>query len=269
MLEIPRVFIGYDKNERIAWHVLSHSIIERSSAPVYLMAIGNDTLGPVLWERPRGEHDSTDFSNARWVIPALCEFQGHAIFMDCDMVCDADIAELWDQRNDSKALVCRKHNHQVVEGEKKFLGAVQAAYDRKNWSSLMIINCGHPYWKAINAEEDAGLDLHQFVGLEDGEIGSLTGSWNNLLRPGKINPQEFNANLSHFTWGGPWHGWTRYWETQLWTQELSDMLGADNPCAYVNVGYDERGVYVGGVFHVHAEDAKAEATQETRLQAET
>lgn len=264
MFDLPRIFIGYDKKERIAWHVLAHSILERSSVPVLISPIGNETMGPALWDRPRGEKDSTDFSNARWMIPHLCNYEGFAIFMDCDMVCDGDIAELWDQRNSDKALVCRKHNHKVVDGERKFLGGVQAAYDRKNWSSLMVISCAHRYWKSIDPEEGSGLDLHKFKGLPDNKIGALSGSWNELLKPGEVNPQEFYPSLSHFTWGGPWHGWTKYWQTELWTRELSDMLGGDNPCAYVNVGYDERGVYIGGAFHVRAQDAQAEAEQETR-----
>lgn len=263
--DLPRIFIGYDKKERISWHVLAHSIIERSSRPVSITAIGNDTLGPEIWEREKGDNDSTDFSNARWMIPHLCNYQGFAIFMDCDMVCNADIAELWDQRDQRKALVCKKHSQEVVHGEKKFLGSIQAAYDRKNWSSLMVISCDHPYWKTISPEEDHGLDLHRFVGLEDNQIGSIYGSWNHLLKPGKINRQEYNSCLSHFTWGGPWHGWTKYWETELWTRELSDMLGGDNPCAYVNVGYDERGVYIGGAYHVRIEDAQAEAEKEARI----
>lgn len=255
-----RIFIGYDKVESVAWHVLAHSIISRSGVPIAITPIGNETIAS-FWARDRGEHDSTDFSNARWAIPALCDYQGHAIFMDCDMVVATDIWDLWSQQDDTKALVCTKHNHQVEEGETKFLGAKQAAYARKNYSSLMVINCAHPYWQSIDPENDPGLDLHQFVGLDEDEIGELEGSWNVLLKPGDDTPDGQHHDLAHFTWGGPWHGWTRYWETNLWCNELRDMLGANNPAAHVNVSYDERGVYLGGAYHVSIEDEEAETRQ--------
>ena len=261
-----RIFIGYDPVERVSYHTLAHSIIERTSELISITPLGNTVLNEHFWHRRRGEHDSTEFSNARWLVPELCDFVGHAIFMDCDMICNADIADLWAQRSDDHALVVRKHKMHVKEGDRKMLGKRQAAYNRKNWSSLMLINCAHPSWKSINPELDEGLDLHQLVYLEDHEIGSLNGSWNQLLAPGEIDLSVW-PNLAHFTWGGPWHGWTRYYECELWCRELRDMLGADNPCAHVNVSHDERGVYIGGVYHVSREDEEAEAAQEARLRA--
>ena len=261
-----RIFIGFDPVERIAYHTLAHSIIERTTSLISITPIGNAVLDEQIWQRPRGEHDSTEFSNARWLIPELCQFQGHAIFMDCDMICYADIADLWVQRSDDHALVVRKHDMRVRDGEKKFLGTQQAAYNRKNWSSVMVINCAHPSWKSINPQTDEGLDLHQLVHLSDEEIGAIKGTWNQLLAPGETDSSTW-SQLSHFTWGGPWHGWTRYYECELWCRELRDMLGADNPCAHINVSHDQRGVYIGGAYHVTREDEEAEEAQQARLQA--
>ena len=42
-------------------------------------------------------------------------FEGWAIFMDCDMLCFSDIGELWEQRDDKYSLLCVKHNHKPQE----------------------------------------------------------------------------------------------------------------------------------------------------------
>ncbi len=260
-----RIFIGYDPAEPVAYHVLAHSIITRSSVPVSITPVGNTVLNHHLWQRPRGDHDSTEFSNARFLVPKLCGFSGEAIFMDCDMLCLGNIADLWKQRvyglypelGDEKPVMVRKHEQKVREGDRKFLGARQAAYARKNWSSLMIINCEHRYWKEIDPNNDEGLDLHQFAGLDDDEIGEIGGDWNELLDPAVHSKAP--ARLPHFTLGGPWHGWTNYFEADTWCFELNDMLAGKNPCASLRVTMDQAGVYIGGAYHVTREDEKVQA----------
>ena len=37
---------------------------------------------------------STEFTYTRFLVPYLCGYQGKAIFIDCDMLCLGDIAEL-------------------------------------------------------------------------------------------------------------------------------------------------------------------------------
>ena len=61
--------------------------------------------------------------------------------MDCDMLMFEDIAELWRMRDDSKEYiqVC-KHDY-TPKTDKKFLGQVQTKYEKKNWSSFMLMNC--------------------------------------------------------------------------------------------------------------------------------
>ena len=52
----------------------------------------------------------------------------------------ADIAELWEMRDDRYAVMCVQHDH-APEEKIKFKGNVQTKYDKKNWSSLMLMNC--------------------------------------------------------------------------------------------------------------------------------
>ena len=50
---IQRVFIGYDQRESAAFHVLSSSILRRSSAPIAVAPVGNAVLPKSIWTRPR------------------------------------------------------------------------------------------------------------------------------------------------------------------------------------------------------------------------
>lgn len=240
------IFIGFDYVETVAYHVLAHSILKRASQPVSFCPVGNRTLPKDLWWRAPGEHDSTEFSNARFAVPLLAD--GWAIFMDCDMVCHGDITELWEQRDDRFAVMCVQHDYEP-EKTTKFLGREQTRYRRKNWSSLMLVNCGHEAFQRRDWKEYIntinGLDLHQFAWLEDHEIGSIQGPWNVLLK----EHAEKNANhLAHFTEGGPWHGILRYAEVIDWAEELEDLLHGENPCAEVYSHLNRGAVYAHAAY---------------------
>ena len=155
----------------------------------------------IYW-RTRDPKQSTDFSFTRFLVPHLMNYEGWAIFMDCDMLCQDDIADLWNQRNTKYSVMCVKHNHKPKE-KTKFLGEIQTNYPKKNWSSLMIFNCGKCKNLNVNYVNNAsGLDLHRFNWLEnDNEIGEIKGTWNSLVKDTKNNN---DASLIHWTLGGPW-----------------------------------------------------------------
>ena len=198
-----RVFIGYDPREPAAYHVLSHSILSRSSLPVAITPLVLASLSGQLW-RPRHPLQSTDFSFSRFLVPHLCGHEGWALFLDCDMLFLRDIAELWALRDPGYAVQVVQHDHAPRESS-KFLGEVQTRYPRKNWSSLMLFNnrlCSALTRTCVN--EASGLDLHQFrwvVGQN--AIGGLPGEWNHLVDYVPARPVSEIANL-HFTNGGPY-----------------------------------------------------------------
>jgi hypothetical protein len=79
------VFIGYDSKEKVAYNVLNYSILKNSTKPVaitpiYLNNIKDDFV------RERNSLSSTEFSFSRFIIPHLMNYQGWALFMDCDMI---------------------------------------------------------------------------------------------------------------------------------------------------------------------------------------
>jgi len=196
-----RVFIGYDGREAAAFSVLSHSIHARSSRPVSITPVMLSELQAVF-KRERNPLQSTDFSFSRFLVPYLCDYRGWAIFMDCDMLARDDIARLWELREERYAVQVVKHVH-VPKEDTKFLGAVQTKYEKKNWTSVMLMNCAQ--CTALTPEyvnRASGLELHQFKWLEgDPLIGEIPSAWNHLV--GYDAPRA-DASLVHFTIGGPY-----------------------------------------------------------------
>lgn len=222
------VFIGYDPNESVAYHTLAHSILRRASRPVSIAPVAQAQLRG-LYTRARGPTESTEFSLTRFLVPALSDFRGWSIFMDCDMLCRTDIALLAREieRNAGKAVVVCKHEY-VPKTERKFLGHVQTRYPRKNWSSFVLFNnerCRALTPDYVNAAP--ALDLHRFAWVEDGAIGALPLEWNWLVGEYPYNP---DARIAHFTLGGPYFDAYRDCDYSAeWFAEFEAMRFAAKP----------------------------------------
>lgn len=227
-----RIFIGYDGRESAAYHVLSHSILRRASCPVAITPLVQQALrDSKLYWRERGPTESTEFSLTRFLIPALCDYEGFAVFLDSDMLMRADVAELWayiaaymsETARAPKALLCCQHDYTPTEGT-KFLGHVQTAYPKKNWSSFVVWN--NAMCRALTPDyvnTASGLDLHRFNWLPEEQVGSLPLTWNHLV--GEYPPSETAKNL-HFTLGGPYFDETQDCDhADDWRAELADLLG--------------------------------------------
>jgi hypothetical protein len=219
------VFIGYDPRESVALYTLAHSILRRASVPVSITPLMQSQLKG-LYTRSRGPTESTEFSLTRFLVPALSEYRGWSLFMDCDMLCRTDIAALWqemERQSDAAVIVC-KHDYKPKTG-RKFLGQVQTVYERKNWSSLMAFNnerCRALTPDYVNAA--AGLDLHRFRWIDDAAIGSLPLEWNWLVGEYDHNPA---AKIVHYTIGGPYFAEYRNCDyADEWFAEFESMRSA-------------------------------------------
>lgn len=215
-----RIFIGYDQREAVAYHVLSHSILTRASAPVTIAPLARPLLMGIH-SRAKGPLDSTDFSITRFLVPYLSGYEGSSIFMDCDMLCLADIHEVIGLAQDAAVAVC-KHDY-VPRTAAKFLRQQQTVYPRKNWSSFMVFNnalCERLTPQYVN--EAPGLDLHGFRWL-DGNIAALPLVWNHLVgEDEQVRPPK----IVHYTMGGPWFPEYRDVEyADLWRAEASGSIG--------------------------------------------
>ena len=199
MIEILKIVVGFDQRESVAYHTFCQSIIEKSSLPISFLPLAINNLKN--YKETHTDH-SNDFVYSRFLTPYLNNFEGWAIFTDGDMICQSDIKELWNLRDNTKALMVVKHDYQT-KANIKYLGNKNENYPRKNWSSVILWNCGHPKHKILTPEfiqNQTGKYLHRFSWLEDNEIGDLPKEWNWLAIEYPVNN---DAKLIHYTLGTP------------------------------------------------------------------
>jgi lipopolysaccharide biosynthesis glycosyltransferase len=190
-----KIFIGWDPRFQEPADVLRHSLLEHSSIPLDIRCLKLHELG---FDRPHDPRASTEFTYSRFLVPHLCGFEGKAIFMDSDMLCFADIKELDDLDMGDLALRVVKHDHRPVNTVKMY-GCEQSAYPRKNWSSLMVMNCERlTLWSKEVVATQTGAFLHRFQGISDGHIGEIPAAWNSL------DQMDETTKMIHYTNGGPW-----------------------------------------------------------------
>lgn len=193
------IFIGFDPREAVVYHVCSNSIIRHSSD---MLSISPLALGNLTSYSESHLDGSNQFIYTRFLIPHLMNYHGWALFIDGDMVARDDIAKLWALRDESKAVMCVQHDYKT-KTQTKYLGSVNQDYPRKNWSSVVLWNCGHRANRVVTPDfvaKGTGAQLHRFTWLDDSLVGALPVEWNWL-------PDEFGANpaakLLHWTLGAP------------------------------------------------------------------
>ena len=199
MNDILKIVVGFDQRESIAYHTFVQSIIEKCSVPIMFTPLAMNNLKGY---KETHTDKSNDFIYSRFLTPYLNNFDGWAIFADGDMICLSDITKLWDLRDSAKAVMVVKHDYQTKSRD-KYLGNKNENYPRKNWSSVILWNCGHPKHKLLTPEfvmKQTGAFLHRFSWLNDQDIGDLPKDWNWLTTE---YPDNYQANLLHYTLGTP------------------------------------------------------------------
>jgi lipopolysaccharide biosynthesis glycosyltransferase len=200
-----KVFIGWDPREDIAYQVSEHSILFRSPGADVVPLVQSDLRKVGLYTRPVDPLSSTEFTFTRYLIPAIMNYKGWALFLDCDIIFLEDTQKLFDLADDRYAIMCAKHEYEVKETI-KMDNRVQTTYPRKNWSSVMLINCGHPSNRVLTPElvnSETGQYLHRFSWLKDDEIGEFSHEWNWLVSVYN-EPKDGKPKAIHYTLGGPW-----------------------------------------------------------------
>ena len=163
-------FIGYDSKEDIAYRVCKYSLNKRSSLKTNIISLKLDELvAKNYYYRSIDPLASTQFTYSRFLVPALMNFKGWALFCDCDFIFLSDVADLIKNVDESKAVYCVQHDYTPKE-KHKMDGKKQTIYPRKNWSSFILYNCSHPSTKQLTVEKvnnETGAYLHQFKWCED------------------------------------------------------------------------------------------------------
>lgn len=209
---VLKIYVGWDPGETRSYEVCVHSL-RRSTSPIDIIPITQAALRRSGLYRRTTQPDGTDwidgkpfsseFAFTRFLVPALNQYQGWALFCDCDFLFREDVAKLFSLADDRYAVMVVRHAMRKREGTKK-QGAVQQNYACKNWSSLVLWNCGHPENLSLSVDDVStkpGRWLHQFRWLESHLIGGLPKEWNWLEGHSSLS---LTPNAVHFTRGAPW-----------------------------------------------------------------
>lgn len=199
-----RIFCGADRSQQLPFKVLAASIRQYASRPVEIRTIDNSLAPPVA--EPRFA-PYTEFSFARFAIPALAGFQGRALYMDSDMLVFADIAPLFD----------------IAFGPAKVLIEQGADLGKGKQAAVMMLDCSRLDWDVAAIVGGLGVSygynplMALTPLLSPQEIGDgLPNGWNDLdiYRPGTT------CNL-HYTeirtqpWVYPCHPHGGLWVKQV------------------------------------------------------
>ena len=190
-------FYGFDPREEVGCHTFVSSVLHHTSEPVSFTPI-----------RGLQKDGSNSFTYSRFKVPEMMGHKGWALFVDgADMIVKADIAELWEKRDYRTAVQVAQHDYKTKH-DRKYVGTPMETtnedYPRKNWSSVMLINCAHPNWRRVR-DDMSGSQLHRFTFIDPPFLGHLPLTWNWLADEYGENPE---AKLLHWTAGIP--AWNSY-----------------------------------------------------------
>jgi hypothetical protein len=204
MGEVIRLYVGHDPRETVGTHVFIQSVLEYTTRPTSITPLYKPMLKHAVGDVKEG---TNQFTLSRFLIPHLEGYKGWAIFADgADMLCRGDLYELAQQYDPWKAVQVVRHSY-ATKHPRKYVGTAMESenkdYPRKNWASLMLINCGHFAWRKLTPEylrTASPLQILSFDWLHDSEIGDLSVEWNWLA-------DEYGENrlakLVHWTAGVP------------------------------------------------------------------
>jgi lipopolysaccharide biosynthesis glycosyltransferase len=183
-----RVFIGADPRQQISLTVATASFMLASSKSITVSPISAPQCGIQRM-------GLTPFTFARFMVPYLCDYKGWALFVDADVLCMADPAELFEQADPTKAIM-------VVDTHPQFERA-----------AVMLFNCEHPDNAVLTPEYvETANGLHQIRWTDN--IGWLDKKWNHLV--GYDEPRNDPA-IIHYTMGVPcWEQTSDCEHADLW-----------------------------------------------------
>jgi hypothetical protein len=167
------VFIGYDPRQPVAFQVLAHSIWKHASVPVSLVRLDLRAL-------PIKRRGLTEFTYSRFLVPFLAGFEGVSMFVDSDVLCRGDLAELVALTSDASPVW-------VVKNKLRF-----------EWPSMMVFRnelCRALTPAFVDDDHNSLFDLAWAP-----SVGALPAAWNHCVGYDAPNP---DAKLVHFTQGVP------------------------------------------------------------------
>lgn len=200
-----RLYVGFDEREEQGSHVFTSSVLEHATGPVAITHLCKPALESTFGRK--FAEGSNAFTKTRFLIPALADWVGTAVFCDgADMLCRADIAGIVEAADPLAPVSVVKHGY-TTRHPRKYVGTSMecenTTYERKQWASVFVVKCWHRAWRGLTPDTVADmpiLDLLQFKFLKDEQIGSLPLDWNWLADELGPNP---DAKILHWTAGVP------------------------------------------------------------------
>lgn len=212
------VFVGHDSREPNATAVCIKSMREHSTLPLAIHKISEPALrhsglyrrewivvDGQKFDKEDKKPFSTEFSFTRFLVPTLMQHTGWAVFVDGDFLWLADIRDLMMTADPKYAVQVVKHGA-LTEFGTKMDNQLQQPYFRKNWSSLILWNCGHPANQRLTpyvVSKMSGQWLHAFSWLGEDQIGELAADWNWLSGIDRPPAGGKDPRAVHFTKGIP------------------------------------------------------------------
>jgi hypothetical protein len=198
-----KIFIGWDSREDIAYQIAKKSILLHSDN-IEIYPIKQNMLRELgIYTRELDSKASTEFTLTRFLTPFLSDYSGISIFMDCDMLVQVDINSILKEIDYKDPVTCVQHVEYTPKSNLKMDGKQQHYYPKKNWSSFMVFNCGHPSLKNNLSVKNINTKSPQYLHRMEWatSIGKLSHTWNYLA--GYYNDIK-HPNVIHYTDGGPW-----------------------------------------------------------------
>ena len=104
-IDKPVIYVGYDSKEDIAYRVCKQSILNTSSKEIKVQSLKiQELIAKKYYTRSVDPLASTEFTYSRFLVPKLMNYKGWAVFCDCDFLFFEDVANLFKDLDDSKAI---------------------------------------------------------------------------------------------------------------------------------------------------------------------
>ncbi len=264
----PVVFIGSGEASVLERKTLIYSIRKNTPGPTEIIVF-NGTHNTIEREGSepqlapmslRAKYTNiTEFSNYRFLIPALCGFSGRAIYLDSDMVCIADLNELFNAPLDGVDFLGKSFVYK--DGQRRW-GLSVALYDCAR-SRFEL----ERYVDEMESGQYTYNDLQQmtprFLAIHPFQIGDIDPNWNSYDHFDEKTKLIHYTNLHMQPWkvrGHP-HGnlWFRYFQE---ARQAGFVTDADIELA-IRRGYVRQDILqgntigVGGVVKNALSDLKA------------
>ncbi len=201
-----RIFCGAARDARLPFAVLAYSIRRHTPAAVDIRAIDNG-CAPAPSDPRHSPY--TEFSFARFAIPALCGHRGRAVYMDSDMLVFRDFRELWEQPfNGAKVLI--------------EIGS-RGQRDRGKHAAVLLLDCARLDWRVEDVVAGLGTryDYNALMQIDPllapGEMReALPAGWNDLDHwdAGRTRNLHF-TEIRTQPWVAAGHPFGHLWNAEL------------------------------------------------------